>query len=225
MTAHVLTHHHAKIRFPGLYRLTHRTPVLPQRTAQAPAEDPRPRTDTATLLRVRDALLNLPEVAGAPVAAPFAGASLAGMPMPAGVVAVKQTGYSTETFPAVQAPAPEREPYTSIGIRGGDNYLRCSERLIGDPVFDGLGADKEDGSKYVALLLGAGQSDAAKPGDQWEIATDSPDALTRIGLAVIDALLALTGDNTFLEQIAFAAQQALNAQTMGGPSVEQDGAQ
>jgi hypothetical protein len=228
MTAGVLTAgrvHHARIRFPRLYRLTHRAPVLPKRTPPQDVTYPYPRADADTLRRVIAGLKTLPGEPRQPSAAPFDGASLAGLPD--GVIAVKETGRDTVTFPAVQSPAAgpvrDREPYTSIGIRGADNYLRCSERLIGEPAFDGLGADKEDGSKYVALLLGAGQSDAAKPGDQWEIATDSPDELTGIGIAVIEALPELTSDSSFLERLIFAAQNALNAQTMGGPSVEQDG--
>jgi hypothetical protein len=227
MTTHVLTarRHHARIRFPGLYRLLHKAPELQKRTPLQEVATPYQRADTATLQRVLAGLRALPDKP-APVAtsslAPFGGSSLAGLPVPDGVVAVKETGQNTVTFPAVQA-APEAEPWTSIGIRGADNRLRCAERLAGTPVFDGPGIDKNTGTKYVAILLGAGQSDAAEPGDQWEVATDSPSALTHLALAVIEAIPELTSGNTWLEQILFAAQNALNAQTNGGPSVERAG--
>jgi hypothetical protein len=231
MTAHVLTARtrHARVRFPGLYRLINRLttrgkspyPPLPEFAAATPE----------LLTRLRDALMALPagpSPRATPPAVPFAGASLAGLPD--GVIAVKQQGRDTVTFPAVQGPVPAPvtsvpvpapEPYTSIGIRGADNYLRCSERLAGDPLFDGLGIDKKTGQKYAAVLLGAGQSDSAEPGDQWEIGIGSPGKLTLLGLAVIEALPELTSDGSFLQQLIFAAQEALNAQTMGGPAVDQ----
>jgi hypothetical protein len=179
----------------------------------------------ALLQQVLDGLRNLSGEARAP----FSGVSLPGLPGPPdhllqGVVAVKEHGEDTVTFPAVRDPGGDSEDEQPAYLRSVDHpdraaSWRLQERLTGLPAY--LDTAVVDGVRYAGLSLGRGDD------SDYVVDESSPDRLEGLALAAIAALPQLTPDvSDRLERIIFAAQTALAASTRGGPVVEQqDGAQ